>query len=158
MMKSNKKSRSLLGLVPALALALVMGCMATTAFAAATDHASVTTAKDVFGQASDVVALSDDSNLSKYAVTDRSDVVLPTARKNISLSSGTNYKYDWTPSTVGLKLDVNSVDADAPITSSISGGEGSVQVTINKSGYFFMWRIPLPLRAQMSVSATPIDF
>ena len=40
MMKSNKKSRSLLGLV--LALALVMGCLATTAFAAATEHASET--------------------------------------------------------------------------------------------------------------------
>ena len=174
MMKSNKKSRSLLGLV--LALALVMGCMATTAFAAATDHASVTTAKDVFGQTSDVVglsssddasvttagspfaaaamALSDDSNLSEYAVTALSDVVLPTARKNISLSSGTNYKYDrtyyeagtvidiyanWTPTTVGLKLGVFSVSADAPITSAVSGGEGGVQVTINKSGYFYIY-------------------
>lgn len=174
MMKSNKKSRSLLGLV--LALALVVGCLITSAFAAATDHASVTTTKDVFGQASGVVALSssdnasvttadspfaaaamalsDDSNLSEYAVTALSDVVLPTARKNISLSSGTNYKYDriyyeagtvidiyanWTPSTVGLKLGVYSVDAGAPITSSISGGEGSVQVTINKSGYFYIY-------------------
>lgn len=166
MMKSNKKSRSLLGLL--LALALVMGCLATTAFAAVTDHASVTTTKDVFGQVSDVVMLSssDDASvttgdspfaattmtlsevddLGEYAITAPSDVVLPTARKNISLSSGTNYKYDrtyyeagtvidiyanWTPSTVGLKLGVYSVSAGAPITSSISGGEGGVQVTIN---------------------------
>lgn len=40
MMRSNKKSRSLLGLV--LALALVMGCMATTAFAAQSDTEQTT--------------------------------------------------------------------------------------------------------------------
>lgn len=174
MMNMNKKSRSLLELV--LALALVMGCLTTIAFAAVTDHASVTTTKDVFGQVSDVVALSssDDAcvttgdspfaattmalsevdDLGEYAVTAPSNVVLPTARKNISLSSGTNYKYDrtyyeagtvidiyanWTPSTVGLKLGVYSVSAGAPITSSISGGEGGVQVTINTSGYFYIY-------------------
>lgn len=174
MMKSNKKSRSLLSLV--LALALAVGCMATTALAATADHASVTTTKDVFGQASGVIALSSDDDasvttgdspfatttmalsevddLGEYAVAAPSDVVLPTARKNISLSSGTNYKYDrtyyeagtvidiyanWTPSTVGLKLGVYSVSADAPITSSVSGGEGGVQVTINTSGYFYIY-------------------
>lgn len=176
MMKSNKKSRSLLSLVLALALALAVGCMATTALAATADHASVTTTKDVFGQASGVIALSSDDDasvttgdspfatttmalsevddLGEYAVAAPSDVVLPTARKNISLSSGTNYKYDrtyyeagtvidiyanWTPSTVGLKLGVYSVSADAPITSSVSGGEGGVQVTINTSGYFYIY-------------------
>lgn len=54
MLNSNKKSRSLLGLV--LAVALVVGCLATSAFAAANDGTSNT--NEISGKSSDVSTLS----------------------------------------------------------------------------------------------------
>lgn len=78
----------------------------------------------------------------------------PQARKVVSLSPGHASKFDktyyekgtvidifadWDEPSVDLKLGVYSVDADDDISATISGGEGAVQVTINKSGYFYIY-------------------
>ena len=195
MLNSNKKTRSLLGL--ALAVVLIVGCLATSAFAATVNNEEISglasdmavdstdmnasvgnSADSVFGQTSDValasmineasianasgesvfgttaMKLSATDSADGYADVTASDIVLPTPRKSISLSAGKYYGYDlryyeagtvidvyasWTPSNIGLQLGVYSVSADAPISSAVSGGQGAVRVTINQSGYFYIY-------------------
>ena len=195
MLNSNKKTRSLLGL--ALAVVLIVGCLATSAFAATVNNEEISglasdmafdstdmnacvgnSSDSVFGQTSDValasmineasianasgesvfgttaMKLSATDSADGYADVTASDIVLPTPRKSISLSAGKYSGYDlryyeagtvidvyasWTPSNIGLQLGVYSVSADAPISSAVSGGQGAVRVTINQSGYFYIY-------------------
>lgn len=93
---------------------------------------------------------------SNEAVVDVSEdlVEAPAPLKNVSLSPGTSYKYDktyfeagtqidiyanWTPSSVDLELGVYSASSGSKYTDTVSDGEGGVVVTINKSGYFYIY-------------------
>ena len=79
---------------------------------------------------------------------------IPAPQKNISLSPGTSFKYDktyfeagtqidiyanWTPTSVNLDLGVYSASTGSKYTDTVSNGEGGVTVTINKSGYFYIY-------------------
>ena len=144
----------------ALAFAMAVLCLTASASAstAGAQAATVRTGGEVLWNNN-----GDEVSAVDLAVTDVATaegvtgVVLPEgpqARKVVSLSPGHSAKFDrtyyekgtvidifanWDEPSVDLKLGVYSVDIDDDISATISGGEGAVQVTINKSGYFYIY-------------------